>query len=339
MDPKVGKLWEQAVIETLGPRFKSDNYKDIQKAFKDELANRIAKKGPGSNRAKGTGINYARETYKAVRAKFGKLAEAKGISLKGLQVHHTFDELAKNPAQALETTNLSFRSGHAGTKGSGHNFAHEVNEAQAAGAKNPGKQALDKLRAQGINPDVPELAATIDSPSSSPDKAPPVDVAPDKAPPVDVKKPPAVDVKPTKVVKAGEQALETGGKTILKKLGTKALKVIPFVGIGSGLYSAEAEASQGNYGNATLDAVGLVPVVGDVVDAARLGVAVGEVGSELLGIEDVAAEHGGAAESAAKYVGLGEDASRIVGATGAALSSITIAPSIALNRKVMGWFK
>lgn len=141
-----------------------------------------------------------------------------------------------------------------------------------------------------------------------------------------------------KLAKAGTEAVEQGGKAILKKLGTKALKVVPFVGIGAGLYSAEAEAAQGNYGTAVLEGVGLVPVVGDVVDAARLGVAIGEAGSELLGIDTVAAEHGDRFESAAKFVGLGEDASRIVGATGAALSSITVAPYIALKRKVMGWF-
>jgi hypothetical protein len=145
--------------------------------------------------------------------------------------------------------------------------------------------------------------------------------------------------KETKLAKAGSQALESGGKTVLKKLGTKALKVIPFVGMGAGLYSAKAEAAQGNYGTAALEGVGLIPVVGDVVDAARLGVAIGEAGSELLGIDAVAEEHGMAVEGAARSLGLSTDTARLLGATGAALSSITIAPQIAIQNKIAGWFR
>ena len=137
----------------------------------------------------------------------------------------------------------------------------------------------------------------------------------------------------------GKDVAESAGKLALKKLGTKALKVIPFVGIGAGLYSTEAAAAEGRYGEAGLEAVGMVPVVGDVVDAARLGVAVGEVGSQLLGIDDVAAEHGTRFQHAAESIGFGADAATLVGATGAALSSITVAPTIALQRKVMGLFQ
>lgn len=155
----VGKLWEQAVVETLGPRFGAKNYKEAIKAFETEVANKIATKGMGSNKAAGTGINYARESYAAVRTRFGQLAAAKGISLNGIQVHHTFDELAKNPSRALDTTNLSFQKGHAGKKGSGHNFAHEVNKAHEAKIQNPGKHVAEQMRAGGVEPDVPELHA------------------------------------------------------------------------------------------------------------------------------------------------------------------------------------
>ncbi|WP_268240800.1 toxin TcdB middle/C-terminal domain-containing protein [Streptomyces lacrimifluminis] len=145
-----------------------------------------------------------------------------------------------------------------------------------------------------------------------------------------------------KAIKAGTEAIEqgakAGGKSALKKLGTKALKVIPFVGISAGVASAGYEASQGNTGTAALDAVGLIPVAGDVVDAARLGVAVGEVANEALGISDVAAEHGSAVEGAAKSLGINHDASVIIGATGAAFSAITIAPGIAIGRTISGWF-
>jgi hypothetical protein len=67
--------------------------------------------------------------------------------------------------------------------------------------------------------------------------------------------------------------------------------------------------------------------------------ALGEALDEGLGISDVAAEHGDRFEKAAKFVGLGQDASMIVGATGAAISSITVAPTIALKRTVMGWYR
>jgi hypothetical protein len=127
-------------------------------AFQKELGERTAAKGLGSNRKKGTGINYARETYAKVRTRFGKLAQSTGISLEGIQVHHTFDELAKNPAQALETTNLSFQQGHAGSKGSAHNFAHEVNKAHAAGVKNPGQHVKTTMAAEGVQPRVPEFS-------------------------------------------------------------------------------------------------------------------------------------------------------------------------------------
>lgn len=141
-----------------------------------------------------------------------------------------------------------------------------------------------------------------------------------------------------KALKTGSEALEVAGKsglkTSAKKLGTKALKVIPFFGIAAGVSSAAYEESQGNHVSAALDTVGLVPVVGDLVDAARLGVALGETADELLGISNVAASHGAAVQGAAKAIGLGEDASLVIGGIGAGVSAITIAPSIAIQNKV-----
>ncbi len=85
-----------------------------------------------------------------------------------------------------------------------------------------------------------------------------------------------------KALKMGEEVLEKGGRAILKELGAKALKVVPFVGIASGLYSMKAEAAQGNYGAAALEGIGLIPVAGDIVDAARLGWAMGEAIGGLI---------------------------------------------------------
>jgi hypothetical protein len=148
----------------------------------------------------------------------------------------------------------------------------------------------------------------------------------------------------TEAVKVGgKEALQTAEKTGLKEgakmLGTKAAKFVPFVGIGVGVGLVAKDLKEGDYASAAWDAAEAVPVIGDVVGAAHLGITVGTAANEGLGIDKVAAEHGERFEKAAKFVGLGEDASRIVGATGAALSSITVAPTIALQRKVMGWFQ
>ena len=160
-DPRLGALWEKAVVEALGPRFKASTYKDVEAAFQAELQERVAAKGMGSNRKPGTGIKFARDMYSNVRTRFGKLAEQSGISLKGLQLHHTFDHLAKNPAAALQTTNLGVQRGHAGVEGSGHNFAHQVDAAHNAGIKHPGQHVAAELHAKGIVPDVPELSPSL----------------------------------------------------------------------------------------------------------------------------------------------------------------------------------
>jgi hypothetical protein len=159
---RIGALWEKAVVETLGPRLNAKTYSEVVAAFKTEVANRVATQGSlGSNRAAGTAINYAREGFTAVRARFGRLATKEGISLKGLQVHHTFGEVARAPSEALTTTNLMMARGNAATVGSGHNFAHQVSQAQAAGSKNPGQQVAADLRKLGIKPDVPELSSGL----------------------------------------------------------------------------------------------------------------------------------------------------------------------------------
>ena len=167
-DPRIGALWERAVVETLGPRLQAQTYEDVVTAFQNQVASRIAAHGGdlGSNREGGTAIHYARRSYQAVRTAFGRLAAQSGISLQGIQVHHTFDELARVPQEALTTTNLMFARGNAGTVGSGHNFAHQVSDALAAGARNPGQEVVANLDAAGIVPDVPELSATIREPSS-----------------------------------------------------------------------------------------------------------------------------------------------------------------------------
>jgi hypothetical protein len=63
-----------------------------------------------------------------------------------------------------------------------------------------------------------------------------------------------------------EKGLEVGGK----RLGAKVLKALPFLGIAVGVASAAVQLKERNYGAASLDVVGLVPGLGDLVDVAVL---------------------------------------------------------------------
>ena len=69
-----------------------------------------------------------------------------------------------------------------------------------------------------------------------------------------------------------------GRKAAAKRAGA----AIPVAGIILGQASAAHAASTGDYPGAALDEIGFIPVVGDVIDAARAGGAVGEAISELL---------------------------------------------------------
>jgi RHS repeat-associated protein len=55
-----------------------------------------------------------------------------------------------------------------------------------------------------------------------------------------------------------------------KKAGTLGLKALPVVGIAAGLYAAKQNWQEGNYVDATLDLIGVLPVIGDAVDAVRI---------------------------------------------------------------------
>ncbi|WP_204043226.1 SpvB/TcaC N-terminal domain-containing protein [Acrocarpospora phusangensis] len=171
--------------------------------------------------------------------------------------------------------------------------------------------------------------------------------APDKGPPVDPKTGKVIS-KEAKALKAGEElgekALAKSGKglkvlTKLGKAGRHFVAAVPVAGIVLGQASAAHAASQGDYTGAALDEAGFVPVVGDLLDAARGGMALGEALEEGLGISDIAAEHGRLVEGVARSAGLSQDASMIVGATGAAVSAITVAPRIAVKRTIEGWLR
>lgn len=81
-----------------------------------------------------------------------------------------------------------------------------------------------------------------------------------------------------------EQAVKKTTK-LSTKLVKGGAKAVPFVGVAAQLYFLEEELRKGNYGAAFLEGVGLIPILGDLVDAARLAP---DVGSALgSGIYDL----------------------------------------------------
>jgi RHS repeat-associated protein len=142
----------------------------------------------------------------------------------------------------------------------------------------------------------------------------------------------------TEVKEGVEAAFKTEGKGVLKEagkfFGEKVLKWVPVVGSGVGLGLVAYDLKHGDYWSAALDAAEAVPVVGDVVGAGHMGITAGTAASEALGIPKIAAEDGAAVERAAKWFGIPDDAATYVGATGAAVSAISVAPFIAIGRPV-----
>ncbi|KAH7317419.1 hypothetical protein BKA65DRAFT_483637 [Rhexocercosporidium sp. MPI-PUGE-AT-0058] len=89
---------------------------------------------------------------------------------------------------------------------------------------------------------------------------------------------------------------------------------------------------------AALDEFGNVPVAGDLLDAARGGMDIGEALDVGLGISDVAAGYGDKVREYAKSIGFSEDTAFYIGARGAALSAVTVAPRIAFENMVKEWW-
>ena len=322
--PGYSTLWEDAVNKVLGPKFGGKNFAENIKKFEAHIEDLKKLKGMGSNRQKGTAINVARKTYSRARAQFGKLLKKAGVPTEGLQVHHGLgNHVATAPEKALDASHLQLSKGNATTPGSDHNKLHELDEKlqerlKQAESKNAGKLAADEAKTGGQ-----ELTKVAGNEGKEALK---------------------VATKETEHVvekTALKEALNVGEKTGLKEgaklLGTKAAKFIPGVGIAVGVGLVANDLRTGDYGSAAWDTAEAIPVAGDVVGAFHGGLAIGTVANEALGIDKVAAEHGEAVEHAATSLGLSKDTAVIVGATGAALSAITVAPTIALTRKISGW--
>ena len=146
-----------------------------------------------------------------------------------------------------------------------------------------------------------------------------------------------------KALKAASSGLEVAGKasakTILKKLGTKALKVIPFVGIGAGVASAGYEASRATPARPRSTRSDWSRSSG--TSSTRLGSASPWARRRTSCWASATSPPSMAPWQRVRPRSSGSARTRlgIIGATGAALSSITIAPSIAINRTISGWFR
>ena len=333
--PGWNRLWNEAVNEVLGPQFGGKTAAENIKRFEAHIAEVRKLKGAGSNKQVGTAIFEARRAYSRVRTAFGKIAERAGISLKGIQVHHGIGkagELAKLPEKALDAGALHLTSGNAGTPGTGHNKLHQLNESEriAKAEANAGKAVEKEVAsdvAKAVKTDVKVGGEALKDAGAG-----------------------AKQLLKTGGEDLAKQGLKTGGKELVqgaekaglkegaKLLGTKASKFVPFVGIGVGIYLVKEDLKKNDLVSAAWDTVEAIPVVGDVVGAGHLGIIAGTAANEGLGIDKVAAEHGMAVEGVAKKLGLSQDAAMIAGATGAALSAITVAPTIAVNRMIAKYF-
>ncbi|KAF2630536.1 hypothetical protein BU25DRAFT_408450 [Macroventuria anomochaeta] len=125
---------------------------------------------------------------------------------------------------------------------------------------------------------------------------------------------------------------------LLGKGGKKLIAAVPFVGAVIGHASAAEAAMSGDIKGAALDEFGNVPVAGNLLDAARGGMDIGEALDVWLGISDVAAGHGDKVRENAKSIGFSEDTAFYIGAGGAALSAVTVAPRIAFENTVKEWW-
>ncbi|MFE2282912.1 SpvB/TcaC N-terminal domain-containing protein [Streptomyces sp. NPDC059443] len=131
---KVAKAWEDAAQHVLSDRYGGKDLKTNLQRFRDEVEWLTERRGgPGSNRAVGTAINHARETFSAVGRRFRHVT---GLA-KGTPIHHVFDKLASAPSKALDTTNLALARGQEATAGTTHNILEEGRKAAARGVANP----------------------------------------------------------------------------------------------------------------------------------------------------------------------------------------------------------
>ncbi len=117
-------------------------------------------------------------------------------------------------------------------------------------------------------------------------------------------------------IQAQLKAAERRAKVLaaLVRGGGNALKVLGPVGMIVGLESSAAAAERGEYGVAAFElGTTVAGAAGDVVDAGRAGLDVGEAIGEYHGIYDKAGEHGEAVRAYTESLGAGETISTVAG--------------------------
>jgi RHS repeat-associated protein len=137
---------------------------------------------------------------------------------------------------------------------------------------------------------------------------------------------------------AAKQAKKAKALKLLGKAGKKFIAAVPFVGAVLGHASAAEAAMSGDVKGAALDEFGNFPVAGDILDAARGGMDIGEALNVGLGVSDVAAGHGVKVREYAKSIGFSADTALYIGAVAAGLSAITVAPNIAFENTIKEWW-
>jgi hypothetical protein len=144
----------------LTPKFGEGSLKEQLGRFAEHIEETAKTVGMGSNRQAGTARNVARKTYARTRTEFGELAEAAGLSVKGNQIHHAVDELARNPAEALNPANLAIVKGNAGTEGTLHNAGHAAQDASLAQREAWAAGAAERLKSMESAAPAVESVAT-----------------------------------------------------------------------------------------------------------------------------------------------------------------------------------
>lgn len=348
--PGWSSRWKQAAEKVLARKYGTKTFKEGMEAFAQNIETLTKTVGRGSNRQRGTAIYEARQTFKAVRAEFKVLMEAAGVSLKGVQVHHgVLQHLADVPEKALDATALVVAKGQAAVKGTSHNIAHAAEE-----AAKPALEAF-KSKAGAVTEAVTEAVETgVQGAKSLVAAAQPAVKTLKKAP------------KNAGFVQLGlMKGIATVGLSVVGgSLSYQSLKqeikagdyggaVSSAAGVlesGAALVATGAKAlGVAGAGTSTTALMGtsvgamgtgeLIAAAPHVVGAFAVGALIGTGLEKGLKISEVAGKHGEVAEAATRgalqalgFKGDG-DGAMYVGATAAAVSSITIAPVIAAQKR------
>lgn len=159
--PGLSSRWKGAVGRVLERSYQGGSYEENLRRFEA----RLQALPRGTNKAPETAINLARETFKRANASFRRMVSLPA----GVQVHHSFEGVATDPASALDATKLQITRGQAVDPSSTHYRAHQTERLAARGVRNPGvaaTQAMEASRAAGTPATQP--ASSASSPVSEP---------------------------------------------------------------------------------------------------------------------------------------------------------------------------